>query len=161
MAGYCSTGSRCSATIPKMIVTIAMTFAKTGRSMKKREITPRASSLRRAVGGPRRIRGRIVAVARAVRLHLGSRPRALDPVHDDPVRRRDTFLDHAEAAVGALAHLHVAVLDLVLVVDDEDVLPALVRGDRGFGNEQPVLARAREAHSREEAGQDRAVVVRK
>ena len=38
MAGYCSTGSRQTEIAPSKIVTIAMTFAKIGRSIKNREI---------------------------------------------------------------------------------------------------------------------------
>ena len=42
ISGYCSIGSPNSATAPKIIVTIAMTLAKIGRSMKKRENIGRA-----------------------------------------------------------------------------------------------------------------------
>ena len=39
MAGYCATGSVVIASVPASMMTIAMTQAKTGRSMKKRDIT--------------------------------------------------------------------------------------------------------------------------
>ena len=50
MSGYCSTGRPRALTRPKMTVTIAMTLAKIGRSMKKREIIlpPRRPSRPRA-----------------------------------------------------------------------------------------------------------------
>ena len=38
MDGYCSMGSRFTATMPNRTVRMARTFAKIGRSMKKREI---------------------------------------------------------------------------------------------------------------------------
>ena len=37
ISGFCSIGSPSSATTPKIIVTMAMTLAKIGRSMKNRE----------------------------------------------------------------------------------------------------------------------------
>ena len=51
MAGYCATGSVAIASAPASMMTIAMTQAKTGRSMKKRDMACRLIRCRRRGGG--------------------------------------------------------------------------------------------------------------
>ena len=50
MAGYCATGSVAIASAPASMMTIAMTQAKTGRSMKKRDMACRLLRCRRRRG---------------------------------------------------------------------------------------------------------------
>src|SRR5271166_3128453 len=130
MTGYCSTGSLRSVTKPKTIVTIAITFANTGRSMKKREITSGVSRAALGIGGRRR--GRLAVR----RLDLASGSRALEPVHDDPVALPHPLVHHPHRTFDDRAQVDAPVLDHVLVVHDEQILAALVGRHGGLGNEQ-------------------------
>src|SRR5262249_4910807 len=129
-SGYCAIGSFWSATRPMITMTIERTVAKTGRSTKKRANI--ACCLRGRLRPGRR--GRLRAHAHFLRRHGHTGTDALDAVHDPPVVRREAVGDGPEPAVGR-AELHGAVLDDVRVVDDEDVLPVLVRPDRAVRHE--------------------------
>src|SRR5215831_10625701 len=79
MPGYCMTGSRTAAIPPVSISTIASTHAKTGRSMKKCEITGRSA--------PRDARGRLALWLRLLHgdldgPHVIAGPRLLQPLED-------------------------------------------------------------------------------
>src|SRR5215472_736550 len=141
MTGYCSTGSFRSVTNPNTIVTMAITFAKIGRSMKNREITSGGS--RAAFGGGGRFGWRLGARG----LHLASRTCALKAVHDNPVTWPHPFADHAHLALDHWAHLHTPVLDGVLVVHDQQIAAALIGRDRDLGNEQRRAVAHREANA--------------
>src|ERR1051325_11505858 len=92
ICGYCSTGSDRSETMPKIIVTIAMTFAKTGRSMKKRGIIGRSRPLRGRGGrrGLHRLRRRVDVDDLPLHHRAGSR--ALQPVDHHGFARREAVL---------------------------------------------------------------------
>src|SRR2546427_11594261 len=138
-SGYCAIGSFWRATRPMITMTIDRTVAKIGRSTKKRaNIGP---LLRRRLRGLGR-GGRPRAHAHLLRGHRPARPHALDPVHDHPVAGRDA-LGHGAEPVLDRTELHRAVLNDILRVHDQDVLPVLVGADRAVGHEDagPGLAR--------------------
>src|SRR5204862_3754669 len=129
--GYCAIGSFWRATRPMITMTIDRTVAKIGRSTKKRaNIGP---LLRRRLRGLGR-GGRPRAHVHLLRGHRPARPHALDPVHDHPVAGRDA-LGHGAEPVLDRTELHRAVLDDILRVHDQDVLPVLVGADRAVGHE--------------------------
>src|SRR5215470_15784554 len=128
---------------------MAITLARTGRSMKNFEITgapllcARRASRRRGRGG-RGLYLRIDLLARYSAQHAGDH---------DAVLRVQTVLDHAPL-VHPLADLDFALRDDVVVVDDEDIAPALAAADRRIGNQQGILRFAeRNAHAHEIARQ--------
>src|SRR5512142_1619674 len=95
IGGYWETGSWKIASAPASMMTIAMTHAKMGRSMKKRAMGMSSALSRSAAragggagggpGGPGRRGGRRRERDRA---DLGAGLRPLQPFHDDPVAGR-------------------------------------------------------------------------
>src|SRR5262245_17073296 len=156
-SGYCAIGRFWSATSPMITMTIDRTVAKIGRSTKKR-----ANIVPLLRGRLRRLRrgGRAGAHAHLLRRHGRARAHALDPVHDDPLAGRESLGHGAEPAVHT-AELHRSVLDDVLVVHDENVLPVLVGTDRAIGHEEARLRLAdRHPHAHEHAGLEQPVGIR-
>src|SRR5262245_42430502 len=126
MSGYCATGSETRQTRPRRTVTIAMTLARIGRSMKNLDIanrSPRSPCRRRGVGRRRR-----VAVG-GMGADLAPRDGLQDPLDDHPVVRLQPLI-HDEGIAHLLAGLDRSPLDHVLVVDHQDVLALLVEADR-------------------------------
>ena len=109
-----------------------MTFARMGRSMKKREIMPASA---RSGGRGRRGRGRPLFDRR----HLGAGPGALDPADHDPVVGPEPFLDHPHP-VDERAGFYRALLDDVPVVHREQVASPLVDAQRTLGDEKRLVA---------------------
>src|SRR5262249_2237950 len=126
ISGYCATGSRRKATPPRIMITIEMTEAKIGRSMKKCAIFISRSLLvaRLRAGGRRRS-------ALLLRVDRHARPDPGEPVHHDRVVGRQTGLDDALAAARELAERQVFRLHLVVGPQHEDELAYLLAADRG------------------------------
>src|SRR5262249_56899343 len=111
-----------------MTVTMEMTAAKIGRSMKKREmfIDSLVDSLgsersgRRARGGLRRSRDGLL-----LGFDDDVGPRPLDALHDDPVAGREPLAHHPQAVVQRAAG-DVPVAHRVVAVDHPDELPGLI-----------------------------------
>src|SRR5687768_7634760 len=81
ISGYCATGSSCAASSPASTMTMAMTPAKTGRWMKKRD-----------------------TLSRLLHLHRGARAQAGEVVEDHHVARLQALEHHpvpAEPRAGA------------------------------------------------------------
>src|SRR5579863_4944731 len=116
MFGYCATGSVNSATPPITSVRIAMTLARTGRSMKNFEI----------IAG---LFGVVVGKCLQLRLDLLSRRGLQQPDDDDFIFHRQPRLDAAEAAE-RLADRDLSLLNDIIGVHDEDIAAALVGADR-------------------------------
>src|SRR5262245_31140609 len=95
---------------------MASTLARTGRSMKNLEIMPSAPAVRRRL---RRLRGL------HLRVDLVARDGAQEAGDDHPVVGRDAVLDRAQR-LDALADLDLALLNHVVLVDDQEIAPALV-----------------------------------
>src|SRR5215831_14225826 len=97
ISGYCATGRRTNATVPRITNTIETTAAKIGRSMKKCEMRIRAASaLFVADLRPGRLgRGRAPLL---LRLHLDARARAHQAVDHHPVVAGNAVLDDAQVA---------------------------------------------------------------
>src|SRR5437667_12469327 len=152
-SGYCAIGSFCSATRPMITMTIERTVAKIGRSTKKRANI--SSSLRGRLGGRPR------AHADFLRRHGPARSRALDPVHDHPFAGCEA-VGHGAESVLERAELHGSVLDHVLVVHDQDVLPVLVGADGAVGHQDagPGLADG-DSHAHEHPRRQQPVRIRK
>src|SRR4029077_4658629 len=114
------------------MMTIEMTVAKMGRSTKKRaSMAPSSLGVRGRAGTALDLRAR-GRRRRSLGLHRDAlrgdgdpRPSALDAVHDHPLPRRQATGDRTEA-VRQRAELHLAVLDYILVVHDQHVLPTLI-----------------------------------
>ena len=79
-------------------------------------------------------RGRL---RRGLRIDLLAGDRAQEAGDDDAVVRLDALLDHPQRAFER-ADLDVALLDHVVLVDDEQIAPALVGAERGVGHQQRV-----------------------
>src|SRR5688572_13002805 len=81
---------------PMMVMNIDSTAAKIGRLMKNRLIgiagAPSAIRARRGIRGLRH------AYRFALGLHLLTRPRELQALHDDPVIGRHAFTDNSQSA---------------------------------------------------------------
>ena len=109
---------------------MARTFARTGRSMKNFEIIA-SSPLTSRRSAP------------AVRLHFGvdllARDGAHDAADDDAVVLGQAFFDHAQFA-DELARLDFALLDHIVLVDDEHIASALIAAERDVGHQQGRLA---------------------
>src|SRR4051812_44941265 len=149
ISGYCATGKREYATPPRMMITIAITEAKIGRSMKKCEIF-----MARSVLGLRRSSGRLRALL--LRRDLGVGPDAREAVHDDLVVGRKPVLDDAQIP-GKLAKRDVFLLRHVVVADDHHVFAHLLARDRHIRHQQRLVGhRARHAHAREHSGREQA-----
>src|SRR5262245_17135653 len=105
---------------------IARTLARTGRSMKNLEIMATSLRLRRGTGcgcGGRR------RYALHVRVDLLARHGALRPAHHDPLVSAEPALDDAQLTDGRADH-NLALLDHVVLVDDQHVAAGLVAADR-------------------------------
>src|SRR6516225_6445191 len=153
--GYCAMGSRKSATPPISTKTIASTLARTGRSMKNLEIMPRAPARSRLEVGRRR------------RLDLGllrgdlpPRDGALRIGDHDPVVLRKPLGDRAQASE-ELTDLDIALLDLVILVDHQEISAELTGADRGVWHQKrfPRLPDQRHPDTGEEAGNEPAILV--
>src|SRR5262249_52706283 len=95
----------------------------------------------------------------ALRVDGDSGPGTLDAIHDDPVAWRQTAGDGTEP-VCERAELDLAVLDDVLVVHDQHVLPTLIGADRALGDEHRRLRFAGgELHAHEEARREDTLLV--
>src|SRR5690606_16337655 len=99
MAGYCDTGRFRMDRVPASMMTMAMTQAKIGRSMKNFAMVP-PSALFFAVGDA----------------DLGARADALQPFDDHAVARREAVADDPRVAGGALDGQRTR-LDLVVAID--------------------------------------------
>src|SRR5262249_55491769 len=151
ISGYCATGRRTNATVPRITNTIETTAAKIGRSMKKCEMRIRAASaLFVADLRPRRLgRGRAPLL---LRLHLDARARAHQAVDHHPVVAGNAVLDDAQVA-RQLRGRDVSLPHHVLAVDHQHVLARLLGADRRVGHEQRrVGRRGRHPHAAEHAG---------
>src|SRR5262245_24663961 len=96
-SGYWATGSSNHATMPRMIVTIASTAAKIGRSMKKRDSTSAAPG---GGGGGNGRGGRLGRLdGHVLRRDRDARPHALDARDDDAVVGRQPRAHDAQALV--------------------------------------------------------------
>src|SRR5271154_3786877 len=122
--GYWALGNCRSETRPISTITMARTFASTGRSMKKREIMavrPEGSFGRRVRWGRRR-RG-------PLRIDLGSGESALNPLGHHPVLGIEPGFDDPELAI-PVAGFHDSPLNDVVRADYQDIAPLLARPDR-------------------------------
>src|SRR5262249_58092881 len=145
-----------------MTVTMEMTAAKIGRSMKKREmfIDSLVDSLgvewsgRRARSGLRRSRDGLL-----LGLDDDVGPRPLDALHDDAVVGRETLAYDPQAVVHRTAG-DLPVADLVVAVHHPDELLGLVALHGIVGNEQRLVSPAAdEPESHEQSGREQAVGV--
>src|SRR5471032_3600783 len=118
MSGNWAIGRAVMAMAPAIEITVEMTNASRGRRMKTDEI----------VIGSLRLAERSGSGA-GVHLHAG--PHFLLALHDHLVAGLQPALD-ARQAIARDADLDRAMLDHVLVVDDEDERAGLVEGDRGL-----------------------------
>src|SRR5476651_37864 len=118
MSGNWATGSAVIAMRPAIDMTVEMTNASRGRRMKTDEIV---------IGLPR-FRERS---GRRSGVHRHAGPHFLLTLHDHLVAGLQPALD-ARQAIARDADLDRAMLDHVLVVDDEDERAGLVEGDRGL-----------------------------
>src|SRR4051794_15651763 len=110
--GYWATGSRLAARPPSRTMTMEMTHARTGRSMKKRATT--AGLLSRLRGAHRRGEDGHV---HELRLDGGAGPHLLEAADDHPLARPQAVGDLPQAVVQG-AHPDRADGHLVGVVDD-------------------------------------------
>src|SRR5215469_10857781 len=135
-----------------MTVTMEMTAAKIGRSMKKREMFIDSMggverSGRRARGGLRRSRDGLL-----LGLDDDVGPRPLDALHDDAVVGRETLAYDPQAVVHRTTG-DLPVADLVVAVHHPDELLGLVALHGIVGNEQRLVAPAAdEPESHEQSG---------
>src|SRR5262249_20468727 len=143
-------GRRPAAMPPSSTMTIEMTHARTGRSMKKRAsmtvllFCGRGSGpgcglrkARRSVGAPG-FGGRHVD---QLRLHGEARPHLLQAVDDHPLARLQAVGDLAQAVMEC-SEANGAGDDLVLLVDDVEDLLALVGVEGTIGDQQRPVASA-------------------
>src|SRR5436190_12199125 len=107
-------------------IRIASTLARTGRSMKNFEIMAGPSA---SLGGLRRL---------GLRIDLVARDGAQEPADDHAVVRRDALLDHTQG-LDHRADLDLALLDHVLLVDDQHVAAALVAAEGDVRHQEGVL----------------------
>src|SRR6516162_1243308 len=153
--GYWAMGSRKSATPPISTKTIASTLARTGRSMKNLEIMPRAPARSRLEVGRRRrldlglLRGDLPP--RDGALHIGDH---------HPVVLRKPVGDRAQASE-ELADLDDALLDLIVLVDQQEIAAELAGADRRVGDQERLAGLADERHpdAGEEARDQPAILV--
>src|SRR5437660_8960444 len=96
ICGYWATGSRPAASPPSRTMTIEMTHARTGRSMKKRAST---AGLLSGLLGLRGVHDGRRGHVHEPRLDGGARPDLLKAVDDDPLAGRQAGHDLAEAAL--------------------------------------------------------------
>ena len=138
------TGSANSETPPITIVRMAITLARIGRSMKNFEIIAPAylASFGRKVGGH----------LLHLRLNLLSRRGLQQAGDDDLILRRQPRKDAAHA-VESLADRHLALLDDIVGVDDEDIAAALIGADRFFRHQHGIDRPQRHMHAHVIAGQ--------
>src|SRR5262249_48744132 len=127
-SGYWATGKANTATAPITMVRIAMTLARTGRSMKNFEIMNDPS-----------VRARAGRVSRGCRLRIDflSRNGPQQTAYNYLIGRRNAFFDHTHRTV-ELPDLNFALLDNVVLADDQQITAALVGAERGIGNKQCV-----------------------
>src|SRR5262245_56155859 len=122
MRGYCSTGSRRTATMPKSTVSTAMTLAVMGRLRKKR-VNMKASKTGRPGDRDTRRKSALpfLLVSRSsglpLRLHRRPRPGPLQSADDDPFAAGEALLDNDQPVFGRHAGLDRALLDRVLAID--------------------------------------------
>src|SRR5436190_15000022 len=151
MSGYRSMGRPNSATPPTIIVMIAITLAKIGRSMKNLENIEgaRGSSGTGGIRGGDPLPRRLVDLRRDLQLRAGPE-KALD---NDPVLGTDLPLDDSHV-VEQGPGLDRAVFDDVVLVDDEEVLAGLVGPQGALGDDQgPFPQAGRHANADEQARQ--------
>src|SRR5579885_1848155 len=123
---------------------MAMTFARTGRSMKNFEIIAIRPLIRR--------RGALLGV------DLLPWDRAHDASDDDPVVLLQPCFDHAQIA-DQLPRFDFALLDDIVLVDDKHITAALIAADRRIGHEQRRIWLSGNAHTHEIARQQAAVAI--
>src|SRR5690606_33502908 len=104
MAGYWETGSRRIERAPAIMIAIAITHAKIGRSMKNRAMAPLPRSTRGLLGGDGP--------------GLGARTHLLEALHDHPVTGRHALRHQPRVADLALGDER-ALLDLAGLGHDE------------------------------------------
>src|SRR5579884_3544959 len=133
MSGYCSIGRLRMLKAPASMMTMAMTQAKTGRSMKMREIMPRSAP--RAGVGARLVLGDRLRRARRHRPHLLAGLDAVEALGDHPLARLEPGGHQPARADGARRRdrpRHGAVLG----VQHQDARIALrIAGDRLLRNQ--------------------------
>src|ERR1700737_175241 len=117
MSGYCAIGSVESAGAPAIVVTIAMTMARRGRSTKI------ADSMASAL---------IEGALNRCRPYRRTRAHALEPLHDPPLAAREAGIDH-DAGAGFATGLD-AFDDRLAVLDDENVDAFLIGNQRSLRN---------------------------
>ena len=97
---------------------------------------------------------------RLVRRDLAARYGDLEAVDHDPVVRAQALIDDPQALVQG-ADLDHALLDHVRLVDDQQVVAALVDAKRAIGHQERLVGAAdRDPHPDEQAGQENIVLVR-
>src|ERR1700733_10462205 len=144
--GYCDVGRLTSETSPITTKNSARTLARTGRSIKKREIMGAypPPSLRRIRGGRLRwfgCRGRGAVLISGgfaeldlLRIDLGAGERALDAFRHHPVAGIDPGLDDTVSAL-PIARLDDFALDDIVLPDHQQITALLARPERHIGHE--------------------------
>src|SRR5579875_260522 len=144
--GYCDTGSAKIATAPISTIRIAMTFARTGRSIKNFEIKRGALGIGRG--------------SLDLWLDLLARHGPLQPRDDDVVVRREPGFDDPHGA-DELPERHALLLHHVIGTDRQHIIAGLIVAKRRGGHQQRRhVALQRHAHAYEAAGRQAAVAVR-
>src|SRR5499426_4659586 len=136
ICGYWETGSPSQATAPASVMTSERTEERTGRSMKKSNTALArlavAGGLGRLAAGSARFPVRAGRRRRGEHgLHRHAGAHLVDPLHDDELARLQPAFNHPVVVEPGLRH-DLAVLDLVVSVDDEDRAPVLKLLDRAL-----------------------------
>ena len=139
-----------------------MTLAKIGRSMKNLAIIacPCAQQGAAAGAGVAGAAAGALAGGHVDWLHDAARHRALDAAHDHAVLGLEPASDDPQPAVDHLSGLHGALLDDVLVVDDEHIAPLLAVAERAVGHQQRLdVALRRHPYAHEQPRQQHGLLV--
>src|SRR6185369_3756614 len=160
ISGYCATGRRENATMPRITKTIETTEAKIGRSMKKCDMRMDARPrLFRSLGSARGTGRRSAGLLRG---HLHAGARLHQTADDHAVFRPDAVLDDALAVRHKLAERDVFLPRRVLAIDHQHVFADLLGADCQVRHQQRLVRlRGRHAHAREHAGREHAVGIGK
>src|SRR5262245_8083069 len=165
ICGYWETGSPSQATAPASVMTSERTEERTGRSMKKSNTALArlavAGGLGRLAAGSARFPVRAGRRRRGEHgLHRHAGAHLVDPLHDDELARLQPAFDHPVVVEPGLRH-DLAVLDLVVSVDDEDRAPVLKLLDRALRHtDRDRLLRRGRDHAHELARTKESVRVR-